>query len=140
MWKGARSSAVGVFVLLIGVGPAAAQAVVDQEQPAIDASIGGLAAGGIHHQYVAQVFTVGVTASPVALEVPLVCRTAGTAAGPLIERRSRDKYVSRSVFPGTKLARRTCDGPPDKEGGPHVSTTRSSSSAHSRPAVPTVGR
>jgi hypothetical protein len=78
MWNQVRYWGVGLFVLLIGVRPVAAQAVTDQEQPVIDASVGGFAVGGFYHQYLAQVFTAGVTASLVAIEVPLSCQPTGT--------------------------------------------------------------
>ena len=44
----------------------------------IDASVGGLAVGGYYHQYLAQIFTAGVAASLVAIDVPLACQPTGT--------------------------------------------------------------
>jgi hypothetical protein len=78
MWNQVRCWVVGPFVLLIGVRPLGAQTVSDQEQPVIDAAVGGLVVGGFYHQYLAQVFTAGVTASLVAIEVPLTCQPTGT--------------------------------------------------------------
>ncbi len=63
-----------VFVL---AGGAAAQEAVDQEQPTIDISVGGLALGGYYHQDLAQVFTAGLEGSLVAAELAIGCAGDG---------------------------------------------------------------
>ena len=52
--------------------------VVDQEQPMVDATVGGLSIGGASEQIVAQVVTAGLSGTLRAVGLPVACDTAAT--------------------------------------------------------------
>ena len=97
-----RYCGVGLFVLLIGVHPVAAQAVTDQQQPVVDVSVGGFFIGGNSEQKLAQVITVGISGEVTEVRFPVAC-----AAGSLVLEIQR---VTSGVPNGVVLASETVWG------------------------------
>ena len=58
---------------LAAVPHSASASVVDQQQPTIDATVGGLAIGGASEQALAQVVTAGISGSLAAVGLPVAC-------------------------------------------------------------------
>ncbi len=66
---------VTVAFLCLTATPALATPVVDQQQPVIDDSVGGLAIGGLSDELLAQTFTVGLAGDLVEVDLPIACST-----------------------------------------------------------------
>lgn len=77
MFKGAfvGGSLLGVAASAILVHPAAAAQVIDQQQPTIDAFVGGLAVGGASDQMLAQVVTAGISGQLTGVRLPVACES-----------------------------------------------------------------
>ena len=72
--------AIGVLGLAISGAalsnaPVGAAPAIDQQQPVIDATVGGAAIGGFYQQKMAQVVTQGVTGSLTEVRFPVACGT-----------------------------------------------------------------
>lgn len=65
-----------LFVLVAGKGPLVAASEVDQQQPVIDITVGGLAIGGGSQQKLAQVVTAGISGFLTEVRFPIVCDSA----------------------------------------------------------------
>ncbi len=65
-----------LFVLIAGRGSLAAATQVDQQQPVIEITAGGLAIGGGSQQKLAQVVTVGVSGFLTEVRFPIACHSA----------------------------------------------------------------
>ncbi len=66
-----------ILLIATGASPvtAGSDGVIDQEQPVIDTTVGGLAIGGGSQQQLAQVVTAGITGRLTAVRFPVACST-----------------------------------------------------------------
>jgi hypothetical protein len=64
--------------MLVPIPASAITATVDQQQPVIDVSVGGLAIGGFYDQKLAQVVTAGQSGLLSEVRVPVACAPAAT--------------------------------------------------------------
>lgn len=73
---------IAVFAAVVAaaaaVGDARAALIVDQEQPFVAGTVGGVAVGGFYDQKVAQVVTPGVDGRLAAVAMPVVCEASST--------------------------------------------------------------
>jgi hypothetical protein len=67
---------VGLIVLIGTASRLHAGAVIDQQQPVIDVSVGGLAIGGDSQQKLAQVVTAGISGFLTEVRFPIACESA----------------------------------------------------------------
>jgi hypothetical protein len=67
---------VGLLVLVGTASRLRAGAVIDQQQPVIDVSVGGLAIGGASQQKLAQIVTAGISGFLTEVRFPVACESA----------------------------------------------------------------
>ena len=73
--NGAASLVIATVCMVFATAPAECAPLVDQQQPVIDDSVGGLAIGGFSDELLAQTFTVGLAGDFVEVDLPIACST-----------------------------------------------------------------
>src|SRR5262245_66412816 len=100
-------SFVAALVLVLSTAPLArATPVIDQQQPLIDASVGGLVIGGTSTQKLAQVVTTGVPGLLAEIRLPVACdpgsnlivEIQGVSGG-----RPNGVVLTSQIIPGSSL-------------------------------------
>ncbi len=64
---------IGLLLVLLTATRVTATPLIDQQQPVIDASVGGLAIGGVSQQKLAQIVTAGVSGVLTEVGLPVAC-------------------------------------------------------------------
>ena len=98
---------IAAFAAIVGaatvVGDARAALIVDQEQPFVAGTVGGVAVGGFYDQRIAQAVTPGVNGRLGAVAVPVVCEASSTLEVEI-------QGVTAGVPDGSVLARFSVQG------------------------------
>ena len=79
-WKLRATLVLALVVASMPVSPALAIGTLDQEQPTIDSTVGGLAIGGTSQQKLGQTFTAGLTGTLTEIALPVACDAGATLA------------------------------------------------------------